>query len=62
MEQWPRRSRLDLNTPAEKAIRDAMTEVEKLPASEDQTLTIILLQRAFDKVADIEDLTHGKFA
>jgi len=53
--QIPRRSRLDLNTPAELAIRNAMTEVEKAGAAIQLTNAIIKLQEAFDLVADWED-------
>ena len=51
----PRKSRLDLNTPAELAIRNAMTEVEKIGAAVQLTNAIIKLQEAFDLVADYED-------
>lgn len=51
----PRKSRLDLNTPAELAIRNAMTEVEKVGAAVQLTNAIIKLQEAFDLVADYED-------
>ena len=53
--QIPRKSRLDLNTPAELAIRNAMTEVEKAGAAVQLTNPIIKLQEAFDLVADWED-------
>lgn len=51
----PRKSRLDLNTPAELAIRNAMTEVEKIGAAVQLTNAVIKLQEAFDLVADYED-------
>lgn len=51
----PRKSRIDLNTPAELAIRNAMTEVEKVGAAVQLTNAIIKLQEAFDLVADYED-------
>jgi len=51
----PRRARLDLNTPAEKAIYDAMQEVEKMPADEKLTEAVILLGKARDLVADFVD-------
>lgn len=55
MNDFPRRSRLDLNTPAEKAIYDAMQEVEKMAADERLTDAVELLQQAHDKVADYVD-------
>lgn len=51
----PRRNRLDLNTPAEKAIYDAMQEVEKLPADVKLTEAITLLAKAKDLVSDFVD-------
>lgn len=51
----PRKNRIDLNTPAELAIRNAMTEVEKAGAAVQLTNAIIKLQEAFDLVADWED-------
>lgn len=51
----PRRSRLDLNTPAEKAIYDAMQEVEKLPADVKLTEVVTLLAKAKDLVSDFVD-------
>lgn len=51
-----RRNRLDLNAPAEKAIYDAMQEVEKLPADEKLTEAVILLSKAKDLVSDFIDL------
>jgi len=51
----PRRARLDLNTPAEKAIYDAMQEVEKMPADEKLTEAVILLGKARDLIADFID-------
>lgn len=51
----PRRSRLDLNTPAEKAIYDAMQEVEKLPADVKLTEAVTLLAKAKDLVSDFVD-------
>lgn len=53
--QIPRKSRLDLNTPAELAIRNAMAEVEKAGAAVQLTNAIIKLQEALDLVADWED-------
>ncbi len=50
-----RRVRLDLNTPAELAIRAAMKEVEGTGASPMLTDAIILLVKAFNLVADYID-------
>lgn len=54
-QQFPRRSRLDLCTPAEKAIYDAMQEVEKIGADVRLTEAVILLSQAKNKVADYID-------
>lgn len=51
----PRRNRLDLNVPAEKAIYDAMQEVEKLPADVRLTEAVSLLAKAKDLVSDFVD-------
>ena len=51
----PRRNRLDLNVPAEKAIYDAMQEVEKLPADVKLTEALTLLAKAKDLVSDFVD-------
>ena len=51
----PRRNRLDLNVPAEKAIYDAMQEVEKLPADVKLTEAVNLLAKAKDLVSDFVD-------
>lgn len=51
----PRRNRLDLNTPAEKAIYDAMQEVEKLPSDVKLTEAVTLLAKAKDLVSDFVD-------
>jgi len=48
----PRRNRIDLLTPAEKAIYDAMQAVENLPPDVRLTDAVCLLQAARDKVAD----------
>ena len=55
MNEVPRKCRLDLHTPAELAIRNAMAEVEKAGSSEQLTNAIIKLQEAFDLVADYVD-------
>lgn len=51
----PRRVRMDQWTPAEKAIHDAMQEVEKMPAATQLTEAVILLEQAKDKVSDWVD-------
>lgn len=48
----PRRCRVDLYTPTEKAISDAMQAVEGLPADVRLTDAVILLAQAREKVAD----------
>lgn len=48
----PRRNRIDLLTPAEKSIYDAMQEVEEIGADIKLTDAVTLLQQARDKVAD----------
>lgn len=48
----PRRIRVDLATPAEKAIRDAVAAVEAAGASVALTDAVILLGQALDRVAD----------
>ena len=55
---WPRRHSLDLNTPAELAIRDAMIEVEKLPADGRLTEAVVLLEKAKTLVSDHVDNTQ----
>ena len=54
--ELPRRNRLDLNTPAEAAIYNAMQEVEKAGADVKLTEAVILLQKARDLVADYVDV------
>lgn len=51
----PRRIRLDLNTPAELAIRNAMKEIEKMEASTLLTDAVVLLGQALNLVADYID-------
>lgn len=53
--QWPRRSRVDLLTPAERAIYDAVHVVEAAGAHPLLTDAVILLGRAREKVADFVD-------
>lgn len=55
LSKFPRRNRLDKNTPAELAIRNAMLEVEKAGAHPLLTDAVILLGQAKDKVADFVD-------
>ncbi|MCY1720157.1 hypothetical protein OU798_07375 [Prolixibacteraceae bacterium Z1-6] len=50
-----RRIRLDLLTPAEKSIYDAMQVVEKMAADERLTEAVCLLEQAQNKVADYVD-------
>lgn len=52
---FPRRARIDLYVPAEKAIYDAMQEVEKVGAAIELTEAVDLLQQAQNKVADFID-------
>lgn len=52
---FPRRNRLDLLTPAELAIHNAMMEVEKAGASIELTHAIIKLQEARTHVANHVD-------
>ena len=51
----PRRSRLDLNEPAELAIYEAMLAVEKMPGDVRLTHAVIKLQEAKNLVADFID-------
>jgi len=51
----PRRNRVDLLTPAETAIHEAMRQVETLPGDERLTHAITLLQEARDVVSDYVD-------
>lgn len=55
MEDFPRRNRIDLNKPAELAIRKAMEEVENLGADEKLTDAVVKLDEAFNLVADFID-------
>lgn len=54
-EQPPRRIRMDLWEPAEKAIGTAVQEVEKMAADVRLTNAVILLLKARDLVADFID-------
>jgi hypothetical protein len=51
----PRRIRLDLNTPAELSIHNAMQEVEKIGADVKLTNAVIYLSMAKDLVSDFID-------
>lgn len=51
----PRRAHLELNIPAELAIRDAIAEVEKLGAHPGLTYAVIHLSDALTDVADWHD-------
>jgi len=51
----PRRNQLNLNTPAELAIHNAMQEVEKAGADVKLTEAINLLSKAKDCVSDYVD-------
>jgi hypothetical protein len=51
----PRRIRMDLWTPAERAIYDAIQAVEEAGADPRLTDAVILLGRAKDRVADYVD-------
>lgn len=53
--ETPRRNRMDLNTPAELAIYNAMQEVEKIGADQRLTNAVIALQEAKNLVADFID-------
>jgi hypothetical protein len=55
----PRRSCVELMTPEELAIREAVIAVEKLGAHPFLTDAVILLGRAQNKVADFVDLKDG---
>ena len=52
----PRRARMDLYTPAEKAIREAVNAVELAGAHPILTEAVILLGQAQEKVADFVEL------
>lgn len=52
---FPRRNRLDLNTPEEMAIRNAVEKVEKMGADVKLTEAVVLLDKARELVADYID-------
>lgn len=53
---FPRRNRIDLLTPTELKIRDAILAVEELAPHQLLTDAIVLLGEAKDKVADFVEL------
>lgn len=55
MNTIPRRNRLDLNTPEEMAIRNAVDQVEKMGADVKLTEAVIYLDKARKLVADYID-------
>ena len=55
MYELPRRCQLNLNTPAELAIREAMLAVEAAGAHPFLTDAVALLEQAKEKVADYVD-------
>jgi hypothetical protein len=55
IENIPRRIRLDLSEPAELAIRNAVSEVEKIGADVRLTKAVNLLHEARELVADFID-------
>lgn len=57
---FPRRSRLDLHTPAEAAIRAAIVAVEAAGAHPLLTDAVNLLIKAGDTVADFVELDPGR--
>lgn len=56
MNDVPRRSRIDLMTPAELSIREAVQKVEEVGAHQLLTEAVVLLEQAKNKVADFVDL------
>ena len=54
-DEFPRRACIDKMTPAERAIYDAMVEVEKLPPDMRLTDAVVLLGKARESVADFVD-------
>lgn len=52
---FPRRNRLDLNTVAEKAIYDAIQEVEKVGADPKLTDIVVMLGKAKELLSDFVD-------
>lgn len=60
MNEIPRRNRIDLYTPAERAIREAMLAVEAAGADTRLTDAVILLGEAHEAVADFVDGVQPK--
>jgi hypothetical protein len=56
---FPRRNCLDLQTPVEVAIRSAIVAVEAAGADVRLTNAVVLLQQAYDEVADLIDERLG---
>lgn len=54
---FPRRNCIDLHTPCEKAIFDAIQELEKIGADETLTEALNLLIKAKDLVSDYQERT-----
>ena len=57
---FPRRARLDLMSPVERIIFDAVQEVEKVGAHPLLTDAVVLLDQARNKVADYLELGPEK--
>lgn len=55
----PRRCRLDLNTVPEISIRNAINEVEKIGADPRLTDVVVLLNNAFELLADFTDASNN---
>jgi len=58
----PRRARMDMWTPAEKAIQEAVDRVEEMGAHPKLTDIVVMLGRARELVADYVDERPGEFA
>jgi len=52
---FPRRNRIDLQTPAEATIRAAIAAIEAIGADTQLTDAVVLLGQVQDKVADVID-------
>lgn len=59
---FPRRNRVDLYSPAETAISEAMLAVEKAGAHPLLTDAVVLLAQAREKVADFVELPSARDA
>lgn len=60
MNDWPRRRRVDLWSPEETAINNALQEVEKMGADPLLTMATVLLSEAQERVVDFIDQEIGK--